>query len=311
MMDFSILISTWNNCQRLAITLESLTLIPIPKQLKWEVIVVNNNCSDKTDEVIQKFMNRLPLVYVKEPLQGLSRARNKGLNAAKGRLIIFTDDDVRPFPEWVKTYWIQYQKHPEGYFFGGPIVSEFENPNFDRKILPFTHSSVRGLDWGAQEKVLGKDEYFIAANWACPREIIFQCGCFNINKGLGATGNKVNVGEESGLMCHLKQKGWKPLYLPQAKIFHFVPKQKCDLKHNANRAEALGLEHSWQYIENDRPTLIAGIPRWMYKRYFDLWKDWVFSKIRGNNGYVQYIEYRRMIGIMRGARALLRKRNAG
>lgn len=308
MTDFSILISTWNNCQRLELTLNALARMTIPSPLTWELLLVNNNCSDQTDEVVRKFMNRLPLVYVKEPLQGLSRARNTGLSAATGRLVVFTDDDVEPFPEWIPAYWSAYQEHPEGYFWGGPIVSEFENPEFDRELLALAPSSVRGLDWGQDERVLGKDEYFIAANWACPRDILFDSGGFNVTKGLGSRGNKVSIGEENDLMNRLEQKGWKPLYVPQAKIYHFVSREKCTLKHIADRCEAAGFEHAPQFLDAAKHRLFAGVPLWMYKRYLLLWKNWISAKIRGEKGLPQYLEYRRMIGIMRGARSLFNRK---
>ncbi len=307
MKDFSILISTWNNCRQLELTLQAMTQVAIPDKLTWELVLVNNNCSDHTDETARKFTDRLPLVYVKEPTKGLSRARNKGLSVASGRLMIFTDDDVKPFPEWVSTYWSAYQKNPKNYFFGGPIVSEFENPDFDKELLAFAPPSVRGLDWGRDEKILGKNEYFIAPNWACPMEILLSCGGFNIAKGLGAQGGKVCVGEEVDLMGRLQERGWKPLYLPKAKIYHFVPRQKCTAKHIADRYEAGAFEEGAQYISKER--LIAGIPRWMFREYLHSWKKWVLAKICRKKGYKQYMELRRIIGIMRGVRSL-KNRNA-
>lgn len=289
------------------ITLKAITQMSLPPHGSWELVLVNNNCSDQTDEVAGKFMDRLPLVYVKETANGLSRARNRGLSVATGRLVIFTDDDVKPFPDWILAYWSAYQRHPENYFFGGPIVSEFEDPGFDKELIAFAPPSVRGLDWGHDEKTLGKDEYFIGPNWACPREILLSCGGFDIAKGLGARGGKVCVGEENDLMTRLQGKGWKPLYVPKAKIYHFVPGQKCTVKHIADRYEAGASEEAAQHISTER--LIAGIPRWMFREYLHLWKRWVFAKIRRENGYKQYMKLRRMIGIMKGIRSLA-NRNA-
>ena len=301
MKDFSILISTWNNCQRLQLTLDTLAQMIIPKGLTWELVIVNNACTDQTDEVVRRFISRLPLIYAKEPLRGLSRARNKGLSMAAGQLVIFTDDDVKPSPDWILVYWSVFKQYPEGYFFGGPIVSDFENPDFDRELLNFAPPSVKGLDWGQDIRVLNKGEYFIAANWACPRETLLRCGAFNIHKGLGASGNRVSIGEENDLMARLQQEGWKPLYVPEAKIYHFVPKSKCTLKHIANRCEASGFEHASLHIDAEKDHFIAGIPRWMFKRYLFLWKKLVLSKMRGEKGYSQCLQSREMMGIMKGA----------
>lgn len=87
-MKISVIICTWNNAKRLAITLQSFTTCSIPDDVTWEVVLVNNNCTDETDQVVGQFKGKLPLVYVREPQQSLSRARNAGLAVATGRLIV-------------------------------------------------------------------------------------------------------------------------------------------------------------------------------------------------------------------------------
>ena len=81
-MNVSVIICTWNNCRRLAITLDAISQCVIPPNLQWELVLVNNNCTDETQRVAREFANKLPLVYVEEPQQGLSRAKNKGLRVA-------------------------------------------------------------------------------------------------------------------------------------------------------------------------------------------------------------------------------------
>ncbi len=68
-MDISILICTWNNSKRLRIALDFISHCTIPKGLDWEVVLVNNNCTDDTDKVVEDFSSKLPLKYVNEPIQ--------------------------------------------------------------------------------------------------------------------------------------------------------------------------------------------------------------------------------------------------
>ncbi|MCC6444207.1 MAG: glycosyltransferase family 2 protein [Armatimonadetes bacterium] len=234
-MDISVILSTWNNSNRLRITLEAISQCKVPEGILWELVLVNNNCTDETDEVARNFADKLPILYIKEPRQGLSRAKNAGIKAARGKLIIFTDDDVKPCRDWIAIYWSAYQANPEGYFWGGPIESEFGNGNIDEELVRLAPPSVKGLSFGSDMKILSPDEYLVAANWACPAEAIRTAGGFDISTGLNPASGKVIVGEETDLMSRLMQMGLVENYLPEAGIKHFVPEDKCSLGHILSR----------------------------------------------------------------------------
>ena len=303
-IDLSVVLCTWNNSGRLAITLDSLTQCVIPPELEWEVVLVNNNCADDTDYVVRKFAERLPLVYRKEPRQGVSRARNMGVKAASGELIVFTDDDVKPCPEWIATYWSGYRERPTGYYFGGPIQSEFETPNPDAQLLCLAPASVRGLEYGQQSRNLTKHEYFIGPNWACPAEAVRAIGGFDINKSLDPSLGKFRVGGETDFMRRLKKRGLAAWYLPGALVVHFVPAHKCTLKHVAARAEAHGVDQASHHFDGKQVPTICRIPRWMYRQVLVLWARWIWARARGKKGYQEYVRLQLMIGTMKGVREI-------
>jgi len=241
-MDVSIILSTWNNSKRLDITLSELKKCTLPKGLNWEIIVVNNNCTDHTDDIVAKYTNDLPVVYVKEPKQGLSRARNKGIKTAKGELLIFTDDDVRPSVKWISLYWEYYSQHKKGHFFGGSVESEFEDKAPHRSLLKFSPPSVKGINFGDQSKILKDESSFVAANWACRKDDIEKVGSFDVEMGLGAVAGEVRTGEETDAINKLKHSGLSPFYVAGASIKHFVPKDKTSEDHILIRREAYGFE---------------------------------------------------------------------
>ena len=152
MNDLSLVLCTWNNAARLRITLDAIAQCNVPEGMRWELVLVNNNCTDATDAVAAEFAKRLPLHLVHEPAPGLSRARNAGLSAATGDLVVFTDDDVRPYPHWLAAFWDAYRRYPEGHYFGGPIESEFEGVQPDERLVALAPPSVRGLDYGPTER---------------------------------------------------------------------------------------------------------------------------------------------------------------
>ena len=81
-MDISVIISTHNQAARLRITLGSLAACTLAAGVTWELVLVNNACTDDTDAVAAGHANRLPLKLVHEPRKGLSWGRNAGLAVA-------------------------------------------------------------------------------------------------------------------------------------------------------------------------------------------------------------------------------------
>jgi glycosyltransferase involved in cell wall biosynthesis len=63
-----------------------------------EIIVVNNNSTDRTEEIVKRF----PVILLTETKKGIIPARNKGFNAAKGTIIARTDADTIVPPDWIK-----------------------------------------------------------------------------------------------------------------------------------------------------------------------------------------------------------------
>jgi len=99
----SVIICTYNRCESLKDTLDSLLAQECDGSFNWEVIVVDNNSKDKTKEVVESYMHKFggKLRYVFEKNQGLSYARNTGIKEAKGEIIAFTDDDCIVEDKWL------------------------------------------------------------------------------------------------------------------------------------------------------------------------------------------------------------------
>ncbi|HMO35190.1 MAG TPA: glycosyltransferase [Gemmatales bacterium] len=79
-------ICTWNRAKLLDQTLERMKCLEIPEGITWELLIVNNICTDNTDEIIEKHSLTLPIKRLFEPKQGLSNARNCAVESAKEKL---------------------------------------------------------------------------------------------------------------------------------------------------------------------------------------------------------------------------------
>jgi glycosyltransferase involved in cell wall biosynthesis len=69
----------------------------------WEVLLVDNGCTDRTLEVVRRWAPRLPALRVVDARErrGLNHARNAGAAAASGELLAFCDSDDVVDPGWL------------------------------------------------------------------------------------------------------------------------------------------------------------------------------------------------------------------
>src|ERR1043166_6776223 len=101
-MRFSVIIATYNRAEELVTTLESLKHLEASGP--WEVIIVDNNSSDNTCDVVLERVESfpVPLRYVMEKEQGRSAALNSGIRIAQGETLAITAHDVQVDPMWLR-----------------------------------------------------------------------------------------------------------------------------------------------------------------------------------------------------------------
>jgi len=102
-MDISVLICTFNRRETLRGCLTHLAKQVNADGFEWEVVVVDNNCTDGTDQMIADISSNANyrLRYVKEVQQGLNYARNRGVRSSAGKYFVFIDDDILVTRGWL------------------------------------------------------------------------------------------------------------------------------------------------------------------------------------------------------------------
>jgi GT2 family glycosyltransferase len=123
-----VIICTFNNATSLARTLHSLANQESPLICDWGVTVVNNCCTDNTDEVVNAFAARVPFTVrlVHESAAGLTAARRCGVRATSRQWLAFVDDDCVLAPDWVVATMAFADAHPQCGGFGGRITLAWE-----------------------------------------------------------------------------------------------------------------------------------------------------------------------------------------
>ncbi len=129
LLDATVLICTYNRADLLGDTLDSLARSRV-NDLQWDVVVVDNNSTDATRDVVVSRIDGFPvqLRYIFEPRQGKSIALNTGLAATDAALILFTDDDVRVSEGWVESCCRPMIDDPSIDYTGGPVMPMWERP---------------------------------------------------------------------------------------------------------------------------------------------------------------------------------------
>ncbi len=146
-MLLTVAVCTWKRARRLDTILQNIYKLETPKDADWELLVINNNCTDDTDDVLSRHADHLPLRRLSEEKLGHCNARNCAIDGARGELIVWTDDDVLVDPQWLVAYAGAARSNPKASFFGGPIAPWFPvdppawvqaNPNVFRVLMRST-----------------------------------------------------------------------------------------------------------------------------------------------------------------------------
>ena len=285
-MRLTVAICTWNRAALLEQTLVQMCKLVVPAGVEWELLLINNNSTDNTEDVTRSFANRLPIQHILEARQGQSHARNRAIEAATGDLLIFTDDDVLVHENWLAEYAAAAARWPDAGYFGGLIEPWFEHE--PPQWLADNQTAFAGMlvarNLGAVERTLGPDEEPYGANMAF-RMTAIRGHLFDPN--LGLAGDNAIRFDESDYCRRLRASGITGVWVPSASVRHFVV------------AARMTLDYVWKYYEGTGRSSVRmngpleghavfGAPRWLYRQYAEarvssIWKrarrrrDWVLS----------------------------------
>lgn len=96
----SVVIPAYNEEKNIKRCLEAFETQQTTQQ--FEVILVDNNSTDRTYDIAKTFLKKIPLVILREPTKGRGNARAAGFRIAKGEIILSTDADAIVPPDWIE-----------------------------------------------------------------------------------------------------------------------------------------------------------------------------------------------------------------
>jgi glycosyltransferase involved in cell wall biosynthesis len=268
-INLTIAICTFNGACRLPALIEKLLYLtqhPIKltnqENLKWEIIIVDNNSSDNTAKVINSYQQKFPanqFNYIFESQQGVAYARRRAIQEAKGEIIGFLDDDNLPKDNWIAEVYQFFQQHPQAAACGSSIqgIYEIEPPaNFERI------ASLMAIINRGEKAFISKRVMPAGAGIAIRKQAWVDC-VPKTPKILGRTANSIaSKGEEIEALLHMQAGGWEIWHNPQMQLSHYIPSDRFQPEYLTQLCRSVGLSrfktrtitlHNWQ----KPPAIIA------------------------------------------------------
>lgn len=219
-----------------------------------ELLVVENACTDGTPAFVDSA--KLPNMDCRplhEPRKGQVRARNLGLSAARGEIIVFTDDDVRPQPDWLEQICRRMKEdHCDALIGAVRLAPHLERPWMTRRLRAYL-SVTEGLEDGWLTEAIG-------ANMAFHRGVLERVPRFDEELGPGALG----FGDDSLFSWQLEKAGFRLGRAPKAMVEHHCDDSRLMRRHYLDSARKNGhshayLLHHWKHETIAWPRLRRGI----------------------------------------------------
>ena len=216
----AIAIATHNRAEDLSKTLDGLLQLATTEVPAFEVLVVANNCTDRTASIVEAFQRRCPwpVHYIEEPRTGLSHARNRAIAEARFEIVAFLDDDVDVDPAWLQAMWDAFVSGEHAAVGGRAyLIYPFERPTWltDRREGLLTR-----VEYGPSPRRARPDELY-GVNLAVRKSWMDRAGGFRTD--LGRQGLCLLGSEESELLERIAKLGGTLLYEPRALVGHRVP----------------------------------------------------------------------------------------
>ncbi|MFV0468293.1 MAG: glycosyltransferase [Dysgonomonas sp.] len=241
MKRISVIFCTYNRDKYIFKAIKSIVDQDLDPSL-YEIIIVNNNSTDRTERICQQAIidfNHIDIRLVNEHNQGLSYARNRGIEESRGEIVAFVDDDATAFePDYLSSIDKFFRDYPDAGACGGPIIPVYEGDK-PAWLSHFTEELIGGaLYRGKKTKPFGNGKFPGGGNSAYKKEIFDIYGLFNVE--LGRKGTGLIGAEEKDLYDRLRKGNVTFYYLPQMGIYHYISKKKLTVEHFKELTYSIG-----------------------------------------------------------------------
>ena len=261
--EFTVAICTYNGEQRLPEVLERLRSQVNTEHFRWEILIVDNNSTDETAELIQAYQadwpQEYPIRYLFEGRQGSAYARQRAVQEAKSELIGFLDDDNIPALDWVAAAYAFAHAHPRAGAYASQIHGDFEvePPRHFKRIAGFLAITERGsqpLLYNPRKKLLPPSAGLVIRKsvWGqhVPQTFTLK-GRVGHSQGQAIAASE--PGEDLELLLHIQNAGWEIWYNPEMEMHHKIPHWRFERDYLLAMFRGIGLSRYYTRMLSVKP----------------------------------------------------------
>lgn len=249
----SIIIPTYNRAKSIKRTIESFINQSLAQE-NYEIIVVDNNSTDNTQERIEKIINsnNLPKIrYILEKRQGVHYARNRGAKEAENETLYFTDDDMEADRNLLEELLKVFNLNSRVGNATGVVLPKFEIEP-PKWILKHCYNSILSLNPKKEKDLVfsSQDIGVFSCHQAIKKQVLFEAGGFNPEN---VKGEWVGDGE-TGLNKNVKKLGYQFAFTSKSVVYHLISEQRLNQKYINKRLANQGNAESYSYYREKIPS---------------------------------------------------------
>lgn len=261
-LSIDVVICTYNNAALLDRTLIAISKQQVSPEVNWQVLVVDNNCTDETVAVVKRHIQSgkiSGLRIVSEPRQGLTYARLCGVQNTTGDWIAFVDDDCLLQEDWIAQAAKFAAANPECGAFGGKVILDWETPP-PAFVLKYGYSFAQ-QDHGGEPKQVS---CLVGAGLVIRRSALSDIGWINKQFMTDRVGKKLVSGGDVELALRIAAK-YDLWYNPECKLMHIIPLKRTSTKYLININHGLGISQ----LYGDSMVWSGSYIAWLFVSIYD------------------------------------------
>jgi glycosyltransferase involved in cell wall biosynthesis len=280
----SVTICTRNRALSLERTLNSLVAAAKHVTAPWELQIVDNGSTDHTRAMVTSFDGKLPIKLVVESTPGLSNARNAGIATAKGRYIIWSDDDVVFDEQWLGAYIKAFAKYPQAAIFGGAATPIYEDPTKGWFVAGECYlDSLLAIRDNPEWQEITPTRLPYGLNYALRSQ---EQRAFPYDPALGVAPGRRRGGEEVAVIQAALAAGASGVWVWDARVYHIIPTNRQTREYIWQYYRAQGYDYPVLPL-SDAGVLVGRIP---LKLLYFATRRWLGRIVKETMGRVSWIE---------------------
>ena len=276
---FSIIMCCHDSAEVISASLEAVAKLKIPDSISYELIIIDNNCTDATIELARCICLKANINFkiIEETTPGLIHARKMGVETASYQYIIFLDDDNLICEDWIETAHRIFVLYEKVGAIGGYVEAVSQN------FYPDWFQNFKGVfacgSQGDKSGVVTRSKKMLVGAGLTIRTEIIQ-GIFSSNLQLflvGRTNKELLRGDDSEICMRCILMGWDLWYESTMSLRHNILKNRITWKYvekarkQRGAAEIILLIYG-ALIDGKTPMTYKQLSKYITKRWRKFWK---------------------------------------